>query len=94
MENIKVPVELREDSLSRKLASLGLTRIHQGKVRDTWSLRSLLGHDDYLLVVATDRISIFDFVLNARVPKKGESLTALTYFWPTEVLTQFKSHLL
>ncbi|MDP2932540.1 MAG: phosphoribosylaminoimidazolesuccinocarboxamide synthase, partial [bacterium] len=48
---------------------------------------------DSLLVVATDRISIFDFVLNALVPKKGEVLTALTHFWLTKVLHEFNHHL-
>ena len=50
--------------------------IHQGKVRDTYEI-----DERRLLMVATDRISIFDFVLPALVPQKGEVLTALTHFW-------------
>ena len=54
----------------------GLTLFHRGKVRDTYDLG-----DDRLLVVATDGISIFDFVLNAIVPQKGMVLTAMNHFW-------------
>ncbi|MFA6513778.1 MAG: phosphoribosylaminoimidazolesuccinocarboxamide synthase [Patescibacteria group bacterium] len=73
---------------------MGLIRLSQGKVRDTWSLRNLLGHDKFLLVVASDRISIFDYVLKALVPLKGVSLTVLTHFWLTEVLKDFPHHLI
>ncbi|MFA4942815.1 MAG: phosphoribosylaminoimidazolesuccinocarboxamide synthase [Patescibacteria group bacterium] len=69
------------------MSSCGLTRVSQGKVRDTWRLNL-----DRLLVVATDRISIFDFVLNALITKKGEVLTALTHFWLTKVLGDKFSH--
>ncbi|MFA6417023.1 MAG: phosphoribosylaminoimidazolesuccinocarboxamide synthase [Patescibacteria group bacterium] len=89
----KVPVNLQDDDLSRYLAKVGLIRISQGKVRDTWSLKNVLGHDNYLLVVATDRISIYDYVLNALIPKKGEVLTALTHFW-LNLLTGFENHLI
>lgn len=56
----------------------GLGKPHQGKVRDTYELP---GYPGLLLVVASDRISVFDFVLNALVPYKGEILTALNIFW-------------
>lgn len=54
----------------------GLKVFSRGKVRDTYSLKNGL-----LLVVATDAISIFDFILNALVPLKGIILTALSVFW-------------
>ena len=85
----KVPEMLRSDELTRYLLSKGLELLAQGKVRNTWRL-----DNGQLLVVATDRISIFDFVLNALVPKKGEVLTALTHFWLTEVLDKFNHHLI
>ncbi len=47
----------------------------QGKVRDTFDL------GDYLLVVHTDRLSIFDFVLPILVPGKGKTLANLAHFW-------------
>lgn len=69
---------------------LGWTLWHQGKVRDTYSSED----NSNLLVVATDRISIFDFVLKAQVPSKGEVLTALTHFWLNLVLTDTPNHLM
>ena len=46
-----------------------------GKVRDVYDL------GDTLVIVATDRISAFDFVLPTGIPDKGRVLTALTLFW-------------
>lgn len=63
-------------------------RIHRGKVRDTYELTP-----DLLLFLATDRLSIFDFVLPALVPRKGEILTALTHFWLTKVFPDVPNHL-
>lgn len=70
------------------LTEIGLTCISRGKVRDTYRL-----NDQELLVIASDRISIFDFVLKNSIPKKGEVLTALTHFWLTKVLSEFQHHL-
>ena len=47
----------------------------QGKVRDVYDL------GDRLVIVATDRISAFDWVLPTPIPDKGRVLTALTLFW-------------
>ena len=47
----------------------------QGKVRDIYDL------GDRLLLVATDRISAFDWVLPTPIPDKGRVLTALSAFW-------------
>src|SRR4051812_36624142 len=47
----------------------------QGKVRDVYDL------GDRLVIVATDRISAFDWVLPTAIPDKGRVLTALTLFW-------------
>jgi phosphoribosylaminoimidazole-succinocarboxamide synthase len=47
----------------------------QGKVRDIYDL------GDRLLLVASDRISAFDFVLPDPIPHKGEVLTKLSLFW-------------
>ncbi len=58
----KLPEVVSESALSRKLAAAGLKRVHQGKVRDTWELPDPK-HHNLLLQVATDRVSIFDFVL-------------------------------
>ena len=47
----------------------------QGKVRDVYDL------GDRLLLVATDRISAFDWVLPTGIPDKGRVLTGLSAFW-------------
>jgi len=64
----------------------GLELIHRGKVRDTYALP---GHSDKMLVVAMDRLSIFDFVLPAFVRQKGEILTAMNVFWRKMIGDQF-----
>src|ERR1700704_215241 len=46
-----------------------------GKVRDVYDL------GDRLVIVATDRISAFDWVLPTGIPDKGRVLTSLTLFW-------------
>ena len=46
----------------------------QGKVRDLYDL------GDKLLIVATDRISAFDYILKDEIPYKGEVLTRLSLF--------------
>src|SRR3954464_14849650 len=46
-----------------------------GKVRDVYDL------GDKLVIVATDRISAFDWVLPTGIPDKGRVLTAMTLFW-------------
>jgi phosphoribosylaminoimidazole-succinocarboxamide synthase len=53
----------------------GLGPRHQGKVRDIYDL------GDRLLLVATDRISAFDVVMNEPIPDKGRILTQLSAFW-------------
>jgi phosphoribosylaminoimidazole-succinocarboxamide synthase len=52
-----------------------LDLIHRGKVRDLYEI------DDKLLMVATDRISAYDVVMNNPVPNKGKVLTRLSLFW-------------
>src|SRR5947209_3925333 len=47
----------------------------RGKVRDVYDL------GDRLVLVATDRLSAFDWVLPTPIPDKGRVLTALTLFW-------------
>lgn len=67
----------------------GVGLLARGKVRDIYAL------GDRLLIVATDRISAFDYVLPTGIPDKGRVLTQLTLFWvdflrdivPTHFLT-------
>ena len=55
-----------------------LILVHRGKVRDMWAIP---GHDDKLLMVATDRISAYDVVMRDPIPGKGTILTQLSLFW-------------
>jgi phosphoribosylaminoimidazole-succinocarboxamide synthase len=67
----------------------GVERHARGKVRDVYSL------GDRLLIVATDRISAFDYILPTGIPDKGRVLNSLSIFWfdflrdviPTHFLT-------
>jgi len=67
----------------------GLERYGRGKVRDVYSV------GERLLIVATDRISAFDYILQTGIPDKGRVLTQLSIFWfdflrdlaPTHFLT-------
>jgi phosphoribosylaminoimidazole-succinocarboxamide synthase len=58
----------------------GLTLNRRGKVRDVYDI-SLASGADGLLIVATDRISAFDYVLGSGIPDKGKVLTQLSGFW-------------
>jgi phosphoribosylaminoimidazole-succinocarboxamide synthase len=68
----------------------GLTRHNQGKVRDIYSFP-----DDpkILLIVATDRISAFDYVLASGIPDKGKVLTQLSAFWFGETSDIVSNHM-
>jgi phosphoribosylaminoimidazole-succinocarboxamide synthase len=52
-----------------------LELVHRGKVRDLYQV------EDKLLMVATDRISAFDVVMDDPIPNKGKVLTKLSLFW-------------
>ncbi len=70
-------------------ALAGMTPLARGKVRDVYRF------DERLLIVATDRISAFDYILPTGIPDKGRVLTQLSLFWfgflkdvtPTHLLT-------
>ena len=55
---------------------LGLRHLHSGKVRDLYE-----APDGLLLMVASDRISAYDFVLPTPIPDKGRILTQLSLWW-------------
>ena len=66
----------------------GLTPHRQGKVRD------LFDFGDQLVIVATDRISAFDYVLGSGIPDKGKVLNQLSAFWFGRTDTVVANHLL
>ena len=59
----------------------------QGKVRDIYDL------GDKLLLVATDRISAYDYILPDEIPHKGEVLTQLSLFWLDQLKDVIGNHL-
>jgi phosphoribosylaminoimidazole-succinocarboxamide synthase len=66
----------------------GLTLHRRGKVRDVYEV------GDDLLIVATDRISAFDYVLASGIPDKGKVLTQLSSFWFERVDDLVPHHLI
>jgi phosphoribosylaminoimidazole-succinocarboxamide synthase len=58
------------------ISELPLQKVRQGKVRDVYAV-----DPDRLLLVATDRISAFDVVMNEPIPFKGQVLTQLSAWW-------------
>ena len=58
------------------IAIPGATHLHSGKVRDLYAWG-----DDRLLMVASDRISAYDFALSPEIPDKGEILTRMSLWW-------------
>jgi phosphoribosylaminoimidazole-succinocarboxamide synthase len=71
---LRADVVTRAPLLDSSLADLPLVR--RGKVRDVYAV-----DDAHLLIVATDRISAFDYVLGSGIPDKGRVLTQLSAFW-------------
>ena len=67
--------------------SLPFPLARRGKVRDVYDLGA------QLLIVATDRISAFDYVLGSGIPDKGKVLTQLSAFW-FERFSLLENHLL
>lgn len=64
----------------------GVKLFSRGKVRDVYEL------GDKLLVVATDRLSAFDVVMNEGIPDKGRVLTQLSCFWFDLIKADFRHH--
>jgi len=71
------------------LASLPLRHLRRGKVREVYEVDA-----DRLLIVATDRVSAFDVVMNEAVPHKGAVLTQMTVWWLRRLGGDVKHHLI
>ena len=65
----------------------GATHLHSGKVRDLYDLS-----DGHLLMVASDRISAFDFILTPGIPDKGEILTRMSLWWFDQLADLVPNH--
>jgi len=66
----------------------GIRKLKSGKVREVFDL------DDHLLFVATDRISAFDVIMPNGIPRKGEVLTQISYFWFAQTESFQPNHLM
>ena len=66
----------------------GIRKIKRGKVREIFDL------GDRLLMVASDRISAFDCILPNGIPRKGEVLTQISFFWFERFASLVPNHLL
>ena len=71
------------------LAALPLKHVRRGKVREVYEVDA-----DRLLIVATDRVSAFDVVMNEPVPSKGAVLTQMTAWWLRQFEGQIRHHML
>jgi len=70
-------------------SQLDVPLVHAGKVRELYALG-----EDRLLMVATDRISAFDFVLDSQIPDKGRVLTSLSSWWFAQLEDLVPNHVL
>ena len=65
----------------------GAEHVHSGKVRDLYRLP-----DGNLLMVASDRISAYDFVLDSTIPDKGAVLTQMSLWWFEQLADLVPNH--
>ncbi|WP_297213582.1 MULTISPECIES: phosphoribosylaminoimidazolesuccinocarboxamide synthase [Thermodesulfovibrio] len=65
----------------------GVKFLRSGKVRDIYEI------EDYLLIIATDRVSAFDVVLPNGIPGKGRVLTQISLFWFNQVKDLVENHI-
>jgi phosphoribosylaminoimidazole-succinocarboxamide synthase len=68
--------------------SIAAAIFRRGKVREMYAVA-----DDLLLMVASDRVSAFDVVMNEPIPRKGTVLTALSRFWFEKLAGVVPNHL-
>jgi phosphoribosylaminoimidazole-succinocarboxamide synthase len=66
----------------------GIKKIKSGKVREIFDL------GDCLLLVASDRLSAFDVVMPNGIPRKGEVLTQISFFWFNQFTSIVPNHVL
>jgi phosphoribosylaminoimidazole-succinocarboxamide synthase len=67
----------------------GLDHLHTGKVRELYAVG-----DDQVLMVASDRISAYDYILPTEIPDKGAILTALSLWWFDQLSDVVDNHLI
>jgi phosphoribosylaminoimidazole-succinocarboxamide synthase len=73
----------RDASVDRPVELPGYAHVYSGMVRDLYAPLDAAGspREDQLLLVASDRLSAFDFILETPIPDKGAVLTQLSLWW-------------
>lgn len=84
----------RPDTFDDALDLPGYARVYSGKVRELYAPLDSDGapRDDVLLLVASDRISAYDFVLDSVIPDKGRVLTQLSLWWFEQFASLVPNH--
>jgi phosphoribosylaminoimidazole-succinocarboxamide synthase len=77
----------QRDEVTSLASKIGLPRVGSGKVREMFDA------GEHLLMVATDRVSVFDVVLPTPIPSKGAVLTGLSVFWFEKTRSILPNHL-
>ncbi|REF32270.1 phosphoribosylaminoimidazolesuccinocarboxamide synthase [Calidifontibacter indicus] len=73
----------------------GYAHVYSGKVRDLYApLEGDVVRDDRVLLVASDRISAYDFVLDSVIPDKGKVLTQLSLWWFEQLADLVPNHVI
>lgn len=74
----------------------GYAHVYSGKVRDLYAPLDDAGNprDDQVLLVASDRISAFDYVLSTPIPDKGAVLTQLSLWWFEQMADLVPNHVI
>ena len=80
--------------MSETLDLPGYAHVYSGKVRDLYAPLDADGkaRDDQVLLVASDRISAFDFILSTPIPDKGKVLTQLSLWWFEQMADLVPNH--
>ena len=80
--------------MSETLELPGYAHVYSGKVRDLYAPLDADGQarDDQVLLVASDRISAFDFILSTPIPDKGKVLTQLSLWWFEQMADLVPNH--
>jgi len=82
---------------SRPLELPGYAHVYSGKVRELYApidQRTGQASQDVLLLVATDRISAYDFILGSEIPDKGKVLTQLSLWWFDQLADIIPNHVI
>ena len=69
------------------MSDISLKKIYSGKVRDLYEI-----DEQRMLMVASDRLSAFDVILNDPIPGKGEILTQISNFWFQKLVHIMPNH--